>query len=180
VDADPTGEHVARWRLFVLGPPRLEREGAAVRLGLRKAVALLVYLAVTGRAHSRDALATLLWPEHAPADGRARLRRTVHDLTSLAGRDLLVAGVDALGPAPAALWLDSADFERRAGAAGPADPAELERAAALYVDDFLAGFSQPDSPAFDDWQRFQRERLRLVLATALSHLAAGGAAGAPP
>ena len=51
-------------RLLLLGPPRLERDNAPVNLERRKALALLAYLAVTGEPQSREALATLLWPDH--------------------------------------------------------------------------------------------------------------------
>ena len=57
-------------KLSVFGPPRLERDGGPIELNLRKGLALLVYLAVSGQPHSRDALATLLWPE---SDGRCLL-----------------------------------------------------------------------------------------------------------
>jgi DNA-binding SARP family transcriptional activator len=68
-------------KLFVLGQPRLERDGQPLALNLRKALALLVYLAVSGQPHGRDALATMLWPESDGREGRARLRRTLHRLT---------------------------------------------------------------------------------------------------
>ena len=48
---------MASRRLFVLGPPRLEQAGRPVELHLRRALALLVYLAVTQRPQSRDTLA---------------------------------------------------------------------------------------------------------------------------
>ncbi len=35
---------MAPLRLLILGPPRLERDGRPVELGLRRALALLVYL----------------------------------------------------------------------------------------------------------------------------------------
>ena len=46
----------------------------------------------------------------------------------------------------------------------------LERAVSLYQDDFMAGFTLRDSPAFDDWQFFQAEGLRRELASALERL----------
>jgi len=49
--------------LFLLGPPRIERDGAPVHLDRRKAVALVAYLAATGQRHRREALAALLWPD---------------------------------------------------------------------------------------------------------------------
>ena len=38
--------------------------------------------------------------------------------------------------------------------------AHLTAAVELYSEDFLAGFTLPDSPTFDEWQFFQRESLR--------------------
>src|SRR5215510_1661778 len=76
-------------KLFVLGQPRLERDGAPLELNLRKALALLVYLAVSGQPYSRDALATLLWPESDQRESRGRLRRTLHRLTQAIGDDVL-------------------------------------------------------------------------------------------
>ena len=42
---------------------------------------------------------------------------------------------------------------------------------ALYRDDFLTGFTLPDAPDFDDWQRDQTESLRGMLSDALERLA---------
>jgi DNA-binding SARP family transcriptional activator len=63
--------------LYLLGPPRVELDGQAVPLGRHKAVALLAYLALTRQPHSRDALATLLWPELDQSRARGQLRRTL-------------------------------------------------------------------------------------------------------
>ena len=46
----------------------------------------------------------------------------------------------------------------------------LEQAADLYTDDFLAGFTLRDSAAFDDWQFFQAESYRHMLAGVLETL----------
>src|SRR5262249_47551220 len=72
-------------KLYLFGPPRLERDGRPIDIPLRKALALLVYLAVTRQAHSRDALATLFWPEKDQQAARANLRRTLFDLGQLLG-----------------------------------------------------------------------------------------------
>ena len=53
---------MTRLSLRLLGPPLVELDGQAVQLGRHKAVALLADLALTRQPHSRDALATLLWP----------------------------------------------------------------------------------------------------------------------
>ena len=49
-------------RLLLLGPPQIERNQQIARVKIRKAVALIAYLAVEGRAFSREYLAALLWP----------------------------------------------------------------------------------------------------------------------
>ncbi len=46
----------------------------------------------------------------------------------------------------------------------------LEQAVALYRDDFLTGFSLGDCPAFEDWARLQRERLRRQALETLAYL----------
>ena len=62
-------------QLHLFGPPRLVRDGVAIALNHRKAWALLAYLAITARSHSRDSLATLLWPDYGQAPARGHLRR---------------------------------------------------------------------------------------------------------
>jgi serine/threonine protein kinase/DNA-binding SARP family transcriptional activator len=170
---------MAQLQLFVLGQPRLERDGRPIELNLRKALALLLYLAVSGLPHSRDALATLLWPESDQREGRARLRRTLHRLNEALGNDVLDAGPDAIRLHPTAdLWLDCAAFWQHVAAGLPAltDPlaperlAHLTAAIELYADDFLAGFTLPDSPAFDEWQFFVRESLRQLYGQVLEQL----------
>jgi len=53
----------------------------------------------------------------------------------------------------------------------PECAALLDEAVDLYGDGFLAGYSLPDSPAFDEWQFFEGETLRDEFAGALQRLA---------
>ena len=179
---------MAELKLFTFGPPRLERDGHSIDLSLRRALALLVYLTVTGQPQSRDTLATLLWPESDQREARGRLRRTLYRLRDEVGADVLVVSSDTihLHP-PADLWIDCTDFQHHAvsglpkhgGADLSAEQAEHLRAAALYTDDFLAGWTVAESSAFDEWQFFERERLRQLLAQVLECLVQSyGAQGA--
>src|SRR6266542_5261788 len=120
------GFTMAYLKLFVLGSPRLERDGGLIELNLRKALALLVYLAVSGQPHSRDALATLLWPESDQREGRARLRRTLHRLQQALGDDVLDAGPEAIRLHPTAdLRLDCAEFRQHVTAGLAAAPQDV-------------------------------------------------------
>jgi DNA-binding SARP family transcriptional activator/predicted ATPase len=168
--------------LYLLGPPRLELDGEEIHISRRKAVALLAYLAVTGRSHSRDSLATLLWPELDQSTARARLRGGLAVLRKAIGDGWLDADRDTLGLNPDAdVWMDVDAFhERLAGCERHAHPPTeacpdclplLEEAVALYRDHFLAGFTLRDSTLFDEWQFFETEGLKDELAGALVRLA---------
>ena len=167
--------------LTLLGPPRIERDGTPIGVDTRKAIALIAYLAVTGQPQRRDTLAALLWPEYDQPHARATLRRTLSALTrALEGEYLSVERETIALPANAGLRVDMGEFHRSLAecqthghAASDICPACLEplsAAAALYRDDFMAGFSLRDSPAWDDWQYFQRETLRRELASVLERL----------
>ncbi|HMN28739.1 MAG TPA: BTAD domain-containing putative transcriptional regulator [Caldilineaceae bacterium] len=167
--------------LWLFGPPRLERNGQPIEINLRKALALFIYLCVTRQPHSRDALATLFWPEKDQQTARANLRRTLYDLGKLLGEQLLAVGPEMVALQPETrVWIDSEHFQAAlvgrlpARAAAPMLDAAcllpLVEAADHYTNDFLDGFTLPDAPAFDDWQFFQREELRRTFAALLQHL----------
>lgn len=174
--------------LYLFGPLRMELNGAAVVSRRRKAQALLAYLAVTGQPHSRDALATLLWPEFSQSQARANLRRELAELRGLLGEARLVDDrvTVALNTTPP-FALDLTDFQQHlaqarqclhpghptATAACPTCLPHLRQAAARYTADFLAGFTLPDSPPFDDWHFFQADGLRQTLAQLLERLVQG-------
>jgi predicted ATPase/DNA-binding SARP family transcriptional activator len=171
-----------RLALFLLGPPRIERDGEPVEIRRRKAVALLIYLAVTGHGHSRDALATLFWPELDQGRARAGLRRALTALRKGVGESFLDVDRESVGlNRDADIRLDVAEFQERLAecrAHGhpqdevcPACLPLLTEATALYCDDLLTGFTLPDSPSFDEWHFFQGEGLRTELANALERLA---------
>ncbi len=190
---------MAELRLYFLGSPRVELDGAPVDLQRRKTLALLAYLAVSARPHTRDALAALFYPELDQRRARAYLRRDLAVLnTSLNGspgksQDSSHAGWLAtdrdhieLRRSPG-LWLDVDQFRHlaAAGRSHPHPPATscaaciplLTEAAALYAGSFLAGFSLADSAEFDDWQFFQAESLRQELGALLQRLVTGLAEG---
>ena len=70
-------------RLAVLGPPEVFHDGRRLTFSLRKALALLVYLAVEGGFHPRSKLAVFLWPDSEPHDALHNLRNAIALLRSL-------------------------------------------------------------------------------------------------
>ncbi len=153
---------VAPVDVLLLGPPRVERDGAPVAFDTRKALALLAVLALADRPRPRDVLAELLWPEHDAEHARGALRRTLSALRGAVGADFVDATRDRVslvrGPG---LWIDVDAFR------AAEDPAE---AAAVFRGEFLEGFGLRDSPAFEDWQRAEADTLRRELAAVLARL----------
>jgi len=155
-------------RLALLGPPVVLRDGTTVTFDTRKAIALLALLGVTGREHSREQLADLLWPEADSAKGRASLRRTLSVTAAAMGAGLTITRA-AVTLELSAVQVDVREFETLI--ARP-DAVSLERAVALYRDDFLSGFVLRSCPDFEEWQASVAEGLRQSLARGLQRLVA--------
>ncbi len=164
--------------LYLFGSPHLEVNGRPVNTDRRKALALLAYLAVTQQsptgAHTREALAALLWPDYEPGKAFAYLRRTLWELNQLLGEGVVLAERDSVELNPQAeMWIDVAEFRRcltQARSAPASRQAHLLRAAELYQADFLSNFRLKDAPEFDEWQFLEAENLRRDLAGALQTL----------
>ena len=163
---------------FLFGTPRLERNEQPVPIGRRKVMALLAFLAHSGQPHSREYLASLLWPEHDQSGALKNLRRDLGRLKQVVGGEVLQA--DRMQIGLNSLQVDTAVFQTHLQAAAnhshaphelcPSCLATLSDAVALYSGDFMSGFTLPDSPEFDEWQFFEREALRHKLSEALQQL----------
>ena len=180
-----TGPHVAdasppALALRLVAYPEVWRGGARVPLKLKRGLALLAYLAETGRQASRAQLAELLWPDSPVATGRSRLRRLCHEVAGVLGHAAFDGDVDAVWLADPA-WAQATDVAAVRAAAmqvlaspdSPASRASLERLCAPGAHAVLDGFSI-DSDAFDAWlaaHRVQHERLVLrALGRVAQHL----------
>lgn len=121
-------------------------------LASRKAEALLVYLAVTGRPHSREILANFFWDERSQTQSLANLRTVLSSLRQNIGDYLEISREYAAISPDAEVWLDLQEFEQQLGAA------HLEKAISIYHGEFLEGFNIRDSRGFEDWQLQERTR----------------------
>ncbi|RPI82054.1 MAG: hypothetical protein EHM41_19300, partial [Chloroflexi bacterium] len=168
-------------KMYLFGSPRIEIGGQRVEISLRKSLAILSYLAYTKQSFSREALAALFWPDEDSRKALANLRRALYSINhSTQEQILLVTRKSVERNRQIELWLDTDEFcqlvtpcLRDNPLPGELDDectAGLSGALELFSDDFLAGFTLPDSPAFDEWQFFQAESLRQVKAQALERL----------
>ncbi len=178
--------------LTLLGPPEVRHADQVLLFSTRKELALLIYLAVEGRVHSRKKLSEQFWPEGDARHGRAALRISLLHLRHLLGEGADVFPVphlliqhDTLGlDLTSAIELDlhillaactSARASTHTTLTMPEEThrtllARLQRAISLPRGEFLEGFSLRDAPAFDDWVRFQREYWHLRINEAFDRL----------
>ncbi len=75
----------------LLGPPQVYHGGQALTFPSRKALALLLYLAVEEGKHSRKKLSELFWPDSDAAHARSALRTTVLELRDALMKDAVPA-----------------------------------------------------------------------------------------
>ena len=111
-------------RIRLLGPVRIEVDDVPLTVDTRKAVALLAYLAVTGRPASRESLAALLWPESGEDEARGALRRTLSVLNGGLGGVGVIIDRTSVALKPDALDVDLVSFRRALAELGAhGDPA---------------------------------------------------------
>jgi alpha-glucoside transport system substrate-binding protein len=132
-------------RIQFLGPPRIRCDGAPIDLAGYRPLALLAYLIVTQKSHTRQQLIDLLFD--GPDDPRAALRWTLSKIRKAIGDEYLLTDREEITfNFESDYWVDVSVFE-----AG-----ELE----LYQGDFLEGLYLRDALRVEDWLGFERERLR--------------------
>src|SRR5436190_242902 len=152
-----------------------------------KTRALLVYVAMEpARAHSRELLAGLLWPELADDAARRNLRNSLFKLRQALGEQdgspgFLIVTPQTVQLDPASDYrCDAAEFSRLIAACHEhrhrkldhctSCHSRLQRAAELYQGDFLRGLHLADSQDFEEWHVIRREALHREALDALSRL----------
>jgi DNA-binding SARP family transcriptional activator len=164
-------------QIHLLGAPQIRCDGLACAQNMpAKAQAVLYYFAMTGRAHTRAALAGLLWSEHGEKEARRNLRKAVQELRRHLEPYLAIDYHTAGLRSPEVCWVDAVEFAVRATAPQPLHTEQLQAALALYRADFLEGFHVRDAPAFESWMLGERARLRELLLGRLATLASRHAA----
>lgn len=173
--------------LRLLGGFHLTSAGQPVsRFRSNKVRALLAYLAVEARPHTRTHLVGLFWPELPEPAALNNLSQTLGRLQQALGTTrpappLVVATRQEVRLANAdELWVDVQLFGQAQLLAGAgvapgqrvATIAQLEEAVALYQGDLLAGFALPGCEEFENWLLLTRDTLQRSALDMLYTLAA--------
>jgi len=160
-------------RISVLGNLAVVRERTRMQLPpSKKTRALLAYLAVTARPHSRDRLCAMFWA--VPDDPRAALRWSLSRLRPLVDEHdcrRIVADREQVGFDLDRVTVDILSLRgvARNGADSISTDA-LRQATEALEGDFLEGLDLPDCQEFQSWclgEREETRRLRVRLLTAL-------------
>ena len=151
--------------LRCLGQPALfSPTGEPVRFRTKKHLALLVYLAVEGRrAHRRDRLAELLWPNVPAAEARHSLATALSILRPRLGVGAIEANRDHV-----VLTVGRLDLDLDRLVAGEIMATSTQEA--LEVAGFLDGFEIPDSVEFGLWKDRQKANFLPAIKAALVQL----------
>ncbi len=157
-------------QIRVLGELEVRLSGTpAPRLGSKKTRALLAYLAITGRPHTRGELCDLLW--EGPDDPRASLRWSLCQLRPLVddGRTRrLVADRERVELVAATIELDLVTVEK--ASLGDSSTAGLEALARAFAGELLEGLDLPGCHRFQGWLDETRDRARRLRAGVLRSL----------
>src|SRR5688572_27932375 len=100
--------------LQLFGIPTLRVNGRDGGLALKRAPALLGYLAHCARRVPRTHLSALLWPEAGEPQARSRLRRLTYEIEQTAGGKLFDADDEAIAVVPGRLQVDLLTFANEA------------------------------------------------------------------
>ena len=143
----------AHYLLRCLGEPGLfTLGGRPVKLRTRKQLALLCYLAMEPRPHTRDALADLLWPQAPQGEARHSLTVAMSGLRGKLGKEALEATADRIRLRPGVVEIDVDRLLR-----GEVLGGEFQEP--LDVDGFLQAFEVPEALPFSHWRDAEHARL---------------------
>jgi predicted ATPase/DNA-binding SARP family transcriptional activator len=153
-------------KLNLLGGFRITTADVPLSFAYAKAHALLCYLAVTGRPHSRDALATLFWSDMPDRRAKKNLRDVLSNLQHHLAPHLNVTRETIAFNSSRPYSLDVEQFVVHTASLGSDarlteqtfEPVRL--AVELYRGEFLEGFYVHDAPLFEEWVLLERERLQ--------------------
>lgn len=185
---------VLKMSFFGPGQVLVSSDGTApktdTKIRSRKEFALLAYLAMESeRAHTRDSILGLLWPELSQTQARNNLRVSLARLRKSIGKPqipFIVSDRHTLRfsaerfATDGNAWLDVFEFDRLLALVDSHDHAnptacptclsDMVKAAELYSGEFLRGFHLADCDAFEHWMLIQRERYHIQVLELLPRL----------
>lgn len=140
-----------------LGNFTINKDGEALDLPIStRGKVLLVYLVLEGGTHHRNTLAALFWPDSSESKANTSLRVVLTELRKNVG-EYLEINRTSVGLLPDRdLYIDVFDFEELLA------EGNLRQALQIYRGDFLSGIYITGSTEYENWRRWESERIRLL------------------
>ncbi len=148
----------------------------------KKAAALVAYLALNGRTHTRLALSNLLWGESSEDNARLSLRAALCALRRYLGPFLAITRQTIGFNSDCDHSVDVLTFQRTVAGGGSGVPEgaamgagsakELRAAVDLYGGELMADWPVNGAPVFEEWLMIERQRLQEMALRALYALSA--------
>ena len=148
--------------IYTLGGLCIRLDGVVINdIGLRKAEALLVYIAVNDRPVQRSLLADLLWPEDSQTRALTSLRAALAVLRRKVGDYLDITHDSVSIKLNQEILLDIRELDHYLS------EGQIDAALACFKGDFLEGFHVTESSTFEAWHLHEQERIKNELIVAL-------------
>lgn len=152
--------------IYVLGGFRTTRNGQPIIIGSKKAVQLIKFLAVRGRAIPTEVLADHLWPETTTDLGIQRLKNVLKRARAALGADTIRRVGDAIQLNPE-VQIDLRNVERLLA---DRTPGGRPVATSLIKAVDIANGALLALDVYDEWVEADRQALRTRLTAAIDHL----------
>jgi len=165
----------SRFYLKLFGSPRLFYLGDHVKLGTRKAMALLSYLALRRSPVQRHELDALLWPEKDEKRARRSLRDEISRINRAIGEEIIISFEQELSlssDVSVDVWNFCAGTEKLSSFQD-IDISFFEKVISFYEGQLLAGFHIQNAQPFEDWLELERENCQHKYLEALLSLSHG-------
>ncbi len=165
----------SRFYLKLFASPRLYYIGTQVKLGTRKAMALLSYLAIRRTSVQRHELDALLWPEKDEKRARRSLRDEISRINRTVGEEIIVSFEQELSLSPEVgvdVWQFASGI-KKLDSFQDINISYFEKVVALYDGHLLAGFHIQNAQPFEDWLELEREDCQHKYLEALLSLSHG-------
>lgn len=133
-----------------------------IKFVTRKALALVIYLAINPGNRSREELADLLWSDQSQERATGNLRVALSDIRKKIGDYLSADRYSVSLSASGDVWVDVHQLS------DAIETNNLDLAVSLYKGDFLETFYLRGASRFENWQVIEREKIRLELIDGLS------------
>lgn len=159
----------------LLGPVSLYKAGQPLnQFRSQKEVALLIYLAHTGQAQTREFIAELLWADRTTEQSLSNLRTALTRLRKQVGDALVVSRKTVALTPGSQQQVDAVCLLQTLAHIGQVDTAAqadaLQNALDTYHGPFLADFTLPAAPQFDAWVLATRATIHQQVITAYAKL----------